>query len=52
MKPLDVRLREFAKQNKILLDVIEKDYAQSYVLAGLISQPAPALGIIMISGVS
>jgi hypothetical protein len=40
MKPLDVRLRESAKQNKILLDVIEKDYAQSYVLAGLMSQPA------------
>lgn len=40
MKPLDVRLREAAKQNKILLDVIEKDYAQSYVLAGLMSQPA------------
>ncbi len=39
MKPLDVRLRETAKQNKVLLDVIEKDYAQSYVLAGLMSQP-------------
>lgn len=39
MKPLDVRLRESAKQNKILLDVVEKDYAQSYVLAGLVSQP-------------
>ncbi|MBM3298783.1 MAG: nucleotidyl transferase AbiEii/AbiGii toxin family protein, partial [Deltaproteobacteria bacterium] len=40
MKPLDVRLREFAKQNKVLLDVIEKDYAQSYVLAGLMSHRA------------
>ncbi len=40
MKPLDVRLREAAKQNGILLDVIEKDYAQSYVLAGLMSQPS------------
>lgn len=40
MKPLDVRLRESAKQNRILLDVIEKDYAQSYVLAGLMSQPS------------
>jgi len=39
MKPLDVRLRESAKQNGILLDVIEKDYAQSYVLAGLMSLP-------------
>ena len=38
MKPLDVRLREAAKQNNMLLDVIEKDYAQSYVLAGLMSQ--------------
>ena len=27
-------------ENRILLDVIEKDYAQSYVLAGLMSQPA------------
>ena len=40
MKPLDVRLRESAKQNRILLDVIEKDYAQSYVLAGLMSRTA------------
>jgi uncharacterized protein len=39
MKRLDVRLRETAKQNRILLDVIEKDYAQSYVLAGLMSRP-------------
>ncbi len=39
MKPLGVRLRESAKRNRILLDVIEKDYAQSYVLAGLMSQP-------------
>ncbi|MDQ7784755.1 MAG: nucleotidyl transferase AbiEii/AbiGii toxin family protein [Desulfomonilaceae bacterium] len=40
MKPLEVRLRESAKRHRILLDVIEKDYAQSYVLAGLMSQPA------------
>lgn len=40
MKPLDLRLRESAKQNRILLDVIEKDYAQSYILAGLMSQPS------------
>ena len=39
MKPLNLRLREAAKRNTVLLDVIEKDYAQSYVLAGLMSQP-------------
>ena len=39
MRPLNVRLREAAKRNKVILDVIEKDYAQSYVLAGLMSQP-------------
>ncbi len=39
MRPLNVRLREAATRNKVILDVIEKDYAQSYVLAGLMSQP-------------
>ena len=40
MRPLNVRLREAATRNKVILDVIERDYAQSYVLAGLMSQPA------------
>lgn len=39
MKRLEMRLREAAKGSGVLLDVIEKDYAQSYILAGLLSRP-------------
>lgn len=40
MKRLELRLKEKARLEGVLLDVIEKDYAQSYILAGMMSQPS------------
>lgn len=40
MKPLRLRIRDAAQRQGIPQDVIEKDYALSYILAGIYSQPA------------
>jgi len=39
MKPLRSRIREAAGRCKLPQPVIEKDYALSYLLAGIASQP-------------
>ena len=42
MRPLQSRIRQFAREAQSQQMVIEKDYALSYVLAGIASQPALA----------
>ena len=39
MKPLRVKLQEEAAHRKVPQNVIEKDYALSYILAGIAKQP-------------
>ncbi|MGA1864324.1 MAG: nucleotidyl transferase AbiEii/AbiGii toxin family protein [bacterium] len=39
MKPLRLRIRDAAQRQGIPQEVIEKDYALSYILAGIYSQP-------------
>lgn len=50
MKPLRVKLQEQANHKKAPLPVIEKDYALSYVLAGIASQPELADTLIFKGG--
>lgn len=40
MKPLRMRIQEAARQNSVPQTTVEKDYALSYLLAGIASQPA------------
>jgi len=40
MKPLRLRLQESAADTGVGIQVVEKDYALSYILAGLMSYPA------------
>ena len=39
MKPLILKIQEACKGKNVLQDIIEKDYALSYVLAGIANQP-------------
>lgn len=40
MKPFKIRLQETAKERGLTLLVIERDYIQSYILAGIAARPA------------
>ena len=39
MKPLQRRIQQAAREGRVNQLVVERDYAQSYVLAGIGSQP-------------
>ena len=39
MKPLRIKIQDEANLKKVPMHVIEKDYALSYVLAGMAKQP-------------
>src|SRR5258708_2130866 len=49
-RPLRVRLQEAAAQSRVLPEVVERDYALSYVLAGLAVQPALAETLVFKGG--
>ena len=38
MKPLRIKLQDESALKKSRLDIVEKDYALSYVLAGIVKQ--------------
>ncbi len=50
MKPLRLKLQEEANLKKVPIHVIEKDYALSYVLAGMAKQPELAHSLIFKGG--
>lgn len=50
MKPLRLKLQEEAKRKQIPVHVIEKDYALSYILAGIAEQPALSHSLIFKGG--
>lgn len=45
MKPLRTRIQEAARRNKVLQEVIEKDYLLSYTLAGIAAVPELATAL-------
>src|SRR6266571_7722716 len=49
-RPLRLRLQEAAAQARVLPEVVERDYALSYVLAGLAVQPALAETLVFKGG--
>ena len=50
MKPLQTRIRQFTRETGMQQLVVEKDYALSYVLAGIASQPVLAEALIFKGG--
>ena len=50
MRPLQTRIRQFTRETGIQQLVVEKDYALSYVLAGIASQPVLAETLIFKGG--
>jgi predicted nucleotidyltransferase component of viral defense system len=50
VKPLQNRMRQLARETRTQQLVIEKDYALSYVLAGIASQPSIAETLIFKGG--
>src|ERR1700722_2126768 len=50
MKPLRIKIQDEANIKKVPMHVIEKDYALSYVLAGLANQPELAHSLIFKGG--
>jgi predicted nucleotidyltransferase component of viral defense system len=50
MRPLQNRIRQIARESSTQQMVIEKDYALSYVLAGIASQPSLAGTLIFEGG--
>src|SRR5471030_2216003 len=50
MKPLRIKIQEEVNQKKVPQHVIEKDYALSYVLAGIAKQPELSHSLIFKGG--
>src|SRR5713101_4942764 len=50
LRPLRLRLQEAAAHARVLPEVIERDYALSYVLAGLALEPALAETLVFKGG--
>ena len=50
MKPLRIKIQDEANLKKVPMHVIEKDYALSYVLAGIAKQPELSHSLIFKGG--
>lgn len=52
MKPLQLRLKQKAQETGSRFDIVEKDYALSYILAGLVSVEELRNGLVFKGGTS
>lgn len=50
MRPIRTRISEVARRTKVPQPVIEKDYALSYVLAGIATQPRLSQTLVLKGG--
>ena len=50
MKPLRIKIQDEASEKKVPQHVVEKDYALSYVLAGIAKQPELSHSLIFKGG--
>src|SRR3990167_9011888 len=50
MKPLKIKLQEELIRTHSRFDIVEKDYAQSYVLAGITRQPELSRSLVFKGG--